>query len=216
MPVSSTTAKTCQQENMTLNKRRLNPRDPFVLDTRELGRQPGSLRTVHRDVPSPGGLGSDTISVADGASLVLDLRLQAVTEGVLVTGTVQAPVVGECGRCLDSIAQMFSVEVSELFAYPDSFTDATTDQDEVERLVDDLINLEPLVRDAIVLGLPITPLCRPDCGGLCPTCGQRLDELGPAHTHEVVDPRWAALAGRSSSGVASPPDRTDERIDIEE
>jgi uncharacterized protein len=191
---------------MTLKKRRLNPRDPFVLDVRELGRQAGSTRVVQRDVPSPGGLGLDTIWIPDGASLVLDLRLQAVTEGVLVTGTVRAPAVGECGRCLDPVEQVCSVEICELFAYPDSTTDATSKLDEVERIEDDLINLEPLVRDAVVLGLPVTPLCRPDCGGLCPTCGQRVDDVEAGHTHEVIDPRWAALAGRGSRGAATTTD----------
>ena len=181
---------------MTLNRKRLNPRDPFVLDIRELGRQPGSFQSVQRDVPSPAGLGLDTIRVPDGAPLALDLQLQAVTEGVLVTGTVVAPVVGECGRCLDPLEQVFTVDVVELFAYPDSSTDRTTDEDEVERIEDDLIDLAPLVRDAIVLGLPITPLCRPDCAGLCPTCGQRLDDAEPGHSHEMIDPRWAALADR--------------------
>jgi uncharacterized protein len=189
-------ADSCRQEIMTLNRKRLNPRDPFVLDIRELGRQPGSFQAIQRDVPSPAGLGLDTIRVPDGAPLALDLQLQAVTEGVLVTGTVVAPVVGECGRCLDPLEQVFSVDVVELFAYPDSSTDRTTDEDEVERIEDDLIDLAPLVRDAIVLGLPITPLCRPDCAGLCPTCGQRLDEAEPGHSHEMIDSRWAALADR--------------------
>jgi uncharacterized protein len=156
------------------------------------------MQSVQRDVPSPAGLGQDTIRVTDGAPIALDLRLQAVTEGVLVTGTLTAPMVGECGRCLDPIEQVFTVDVVELFAYPDSSTDRTTDEDEVERIEDDLINLEPLVRDAIVLGLPVTPLCRADCAGLCPTCGQRIDDVEPDHTHEMIDPRWAALADRAS------------------
>jgi uncharacterized protein len=178
---------------MTLNKHRLNPRDPFVFDTRELGRRPGSMRTVQRDVPSPAGLGLDTIRVQDGAPLALDLQLQAVTEGVLVTGTVTASVVGECGRCLEPLEQVFSVEICELFAYPNSITDRTTGEDEVGRIEDDLIDLEPVVRDTVVLGLPITPLCRPDCAGLCPTCGQRLEDVEPGHAHDLIDSRWAAL-----------------------
>jgi uncharacterized protein len=191
---------------MTLNKKRLNPRDPLVLDTRDLGRQPGSMHSVQRDVPSPAGLGLDTIRVPDGAPLALDLQLQAVTEGVLVTGTVSAVVVGECGRCLDPLEQAFSVPIVELFAYPDSSTDRTTDEDEVERIEDDLINLEPVVRDAVVLGLPTTPLCRADCAGLCSECGQRLDDVEPGHTHETIDPRWAGLAtrfGRDSTADSS-------------
>jgi uncharacterized protein len=199
---------------MTLNKRRLNHRDPFILDTRELGRRPGSMSTVQRQVSAPAGVGLDTISVPDGAPLALDLRLQSVTEGVLLTGTVTAPVVGECGRCLDPIEAVFTVELMELFAYPDSLTEATTDEDEVQRLEDDLINLEPVVRDAIVLGLPITPLCRPDCSGLCPTCGQRLDDLEAGHTHETLDPRWAALAGLvGSNGSGSFDSSTDSSTD---
>ncbi len=154
------------------------------------------MRVVQRDVPAPAEVGLDTIRVRDGAVLVLDLRLQSVTEGVLATGTVTAPVVGECGRCLDPIEQVFSVELCELFAYPGSLTMATTDEDEVQRIEDDLLDLEPVVRDAVVLGLPVTPLCRPDCAGLCPQCGQRLDDVAPGHTHEVLDPRWAALNDR--------------------
>jgi uncharacterized protein len=192
-----------RQEIMTLNKKRLNPRDPFVLDTRDLGRRPGSMQLIQRDVPSPAGLGLDTIRVPDGAPLALDLRLQAVTEGVLVTGTLTAPVVGECGRCLDPLEQVFAVEIVELFAYPDSATDQTTDEDEVERIEDDLIDLAPVVRDAIVLGLPITPLCRFDCAGLCPDCGQRLDDVEPGHSHETIDPRWAALAERAAPPQSS-------------
>ena len=174
------------------------------------------MRSVQRRVPSPAGLGLDTIHVPDGAPLALDLRLQSVTEGVLITGTVTAPTVGECGRCLEPVEQVFTADVCELFAYPDSLTDATTDLDEVSRLEGDLINLEPPVRDTVVLGLPITPLCRTDCAGLCPSCGQRLDDLGPEHTHEVLDPRWAALAGRGTSEGASSSDRTDPSFDIEE
>ena len=184
-------------DNTTPNKRRLDSRGPFVLDTRDLGRRPGSMRGVLRRVPAPARLGLDVVWVPKGAPLALDLRLESVTEGVLVTGSVAAPVTGECGRCLDPVSDEFSAEICELFAYPNSFTDATTDQDEVHRVVGDLIDLEAVVRDAVVLGMPLTPLCRPDCSGLCPDCGQRLDDLPPGHAHEVIDPRWAALAERA-------------------
>ena len=70
----------------------------------------------------------------DGAPLALDLRLESVTEGVLVTGTVTAPIVGECGRCLDPVRPSWFVDVCELFAYPDSATDETPDEDEVDRI----------------------------------------------------------------------------------
>ena len=173
----------------------LDPRDPFVLPVRELGRRAGAMLTFRRDAPAPAGLRLDLIGVPEGAPLALDVRLESVTEGVLVTGTVTAPRDGECGRCLDPVHDEFVAELCELFAYPDSATDETSERDEVYRIVDELIDLEPVVRDLVVLGLPMTPLCRPDCGGLCPTCGQRLDDLPAGHTHDTIDPRWAALAG---------------------
>jgi uncharacterized protein len=170
------------------------PRSPLVFDLRELGRGAGSLKDYRRSVPAPAGLGLDLIGVPEGAPLALDVRLESVTEGVLVTGTVTAPLTGQCGRCLDPITDELDVDVCELFAYPDSATDETTEEDEIHRIDHDLLDVEPMVRDAVVLGLPWTPLCRPDCAGLCPTCGQRLDDLPAGHTHDMLDPRWAALA----------------------
>jgi uncharacterized protein len=174
----------------------VNPRSPFVLDTRELGRQPGSMRDYRREVAAPGFLGLDMIGVAEGAPLVLTVRLESATEGVLVTGSVTGELRGECGRCLDDFTEALDVDFVELFAYPGSATEATTDEDEVARIEGDHLDLEPVVRDAVVLSLPLTPLCRPDCGGLCSECGERLDELPAGHSHSQIDPRWAALIER--------------------
>jgi uncharacterized protein len=187
----------------TTPKHRLDPRAPFVLDTRTLGREPGAMRTVQRRVPAPAGLRLDLIGVPEGAPLDLDLRLESASEGVLVTGTATTTIAGECGRCLDPVSAEFRVDVGELFAYPGSLTDETTDEDEVDRIVDDLIDVEPVVRDAVVLGLPMTPLCRPDCAGLCSICGQRLDDLPADHAHDMLDPRWAALTERFAGGTGS-------------
>jgi uncharacterized protein len=184
-------------ENSTPKPRRhagADPRSPFVFDVRDLGRHAGAMRSHRRRVPAPAGWGLDLIGVPEGAPLALDARLESVTEGVLVTGTVAAPLAGECGRCLDPVSDELSVDIVELFAYPDSATDETTSADEVHRLDGDYLDVEAVVRDAVVLGLPWTPLCRPDCAGLCPTCGQRLDDLPAGHAHEQLDPRWAALA----------------------
>jgi len=175
---------------------RLNPRDPFVIDTRELGRRPGSMRRIQRTVPAPADLGVELIGVPVGAPLELDLRLEAVVEGVLVSGTVSGQVTGECGRCLSPIGDEVELDLQELFAYPDSATDETTSQDEAGRIESDLIDLEPTVRDTVVLGLPLSPLCRDDCQGLCATCGGRWEDLPAGHGHERADPRWAALLER--------------------
>jgi len=178
---------------------RNQPRSPFLVDIRELGRRPGSLLPVHRTVKAPQGVGLDVIGVQAGDELTLELRMESVVEGVLVSGTVSGPVIGECSRCLDPIRDTVEVEVVELFAYPDSATSETTDEDEVSRLTGDTIDLEPLVRDGVVLALPVAPLCREDCAGLCVDCGQRWDDLPPEHAHSTVDPRWAALAQYATS-----------------
>jgi uncharacterized protein len=181
---------------LMMSRARLDPRLPLVLTVRELGRRPGSMRAVRRAVPAPADIGGELVRVSEGGPVELGLRMEAVVEGVLVSGTVTAPVSGECGRCLDPFTGTISVDVQELFAYPDSATDDTADADEVRRLVGDLLDLEPVVRDALVLALPLSPVCRDDCRGLCPTCGLRWDDLPADHTHETFDPRWAALAER--------------------
>ncbi len=173
----------------------LDPRAPLVLSTRELPRRPGEMRPVVREVPAPADLGLPLIGVPEGADLALDLRMESASEGVFISGTVTAPVRGECGRCLRPISDTVVAQIQELFAYPGSTTEETTTADEVSRLQDELADLEPAVRDAVVLDLPNTPLCRPDCPGLCPECGVALDELPADHAHERVDTRWAALEG---------------------
>lgn len=174
-------------------KTHLNPRSPLVLDTRELPRRPGAMRTVSRAVEAPDRLGIDLIGVPKGATLDLDLRLESVSEGVLVSGTVTGAVEGECGRCLAALDETLTVRIQELFAYENSTTDETTDEDEVRRLQGDLIDLEPVVRDAVVTALPTNPLCRDDCPGLCAECGEPWDDLPADHKHDQIDARWAAL-----------------------
>jgi len=175
-------------------------RSPWVFDTRDLGRRPGSSQTMHRAVPVTGPLGLEgVIAVPESAEVDLEVRLDSVIEGVLATGTATAPVTGECSRCLEPISgpeHQLEVEFTELFAYPESTTEETTEEDEVGHLVDGLLDLEPVVRDAAVLALPSAPLCTPDCAGLCPDCGGRWADLGPDHRHETIDPRWAVLTER--------------------
>jgi uncharacterized protein len=164
-----------------------------VLDTRELGRRPGSQHGVTRTVPAPADLGIEVLHVPEGSPVDLDLRLEAVMEGVLVTGEATAELAGECARCLEPISDEIDVRFQELFVYDDQHHDSTED-DEVSTLEGDLLDLEPLLRDAVVLALPFQPLCTDDCPGLCPECGARLAD-DPNHAHEAaIDPRWAALA----------------------
>jgi uncharacterized protein len=176
----------------------LDPRAPLVLDTRELGRRPGSQRQVTRSVAAPADLGIEVLQVPAGSPVVLDLRLEAVMEGVLVTGSATVGLVGECARCLREIDDEIAVDLQELYVYDDHHAAAREHgddelDDETGRLEDDLIDLEPLLRDAVVLALPFRPLCEDDCPGLCVECGARLAD-DPDHTHEAqIDPRWGAL-----------------------
>ncbi len=171
--------------------------NPWVLDTRMLGRRPGTSRTYEYEAPIGMELGvPDVVTIAEDAPVRLDLLAEAVVEGVLVSGTASVDYTGACMRCLDPVHGETGAEVMELFAYPESTTEETTESDEVFRLVDDLADLEPIVRDALVLALPQAPLCSPDCPGLCVDCGRKWADLEPGHTHERIDPRWAALRER--------------------
>jgi uncharacterized protein len=173
---------------------RIDPRDPFVIDTRTLGRRPGSMRKESHTVPAPADLGVEMVGVPEGADIELDIRLEAVMEGVLISGTARAPLSGECARCLDPLTSSIEVDFQELYVYDDTRSGESAEDDE-RRLEGDLIDLEPVVRDAMVLALPLSPLCQDDCPGLCSECGVRLADAEPDHHHEAVDPRWAALQG---------------------
>jgi len=163
-----------------------------VLDTRELGRRPGSQRQVERTVPAPADLGIEVLRVPEGSPVDIDLRLEAVMEGVLVTGSASADLEGECARCLEPISEVSEVTFQELFVY-DHQDYSSEEDDGVSKLEGDLIDLEPLLRDAVVLALPFQPLCEDDCPGLCIECGARLAD-DPDHAHEEpIDPRWAGL-----------------------
>ncbi|MBM7786671.1 YceD family protein [Tenggerimyces flavus] len=167
-----------------------DPQAPLVLDTRELGRRPGAQRRVRRQVEAPAGLGIDVLGVPEGSAIELEIRLEAVVEGVLATVETRVRLAGECVRCLEPIERELDVEFQELFAHADS----EVEDDEASRLEGDLLDLEPELRDAVLLALPFQPLCRDDCPGLCPDCGARLADE-PDHRHEEnTDPRWSALA----------------------
>jgi uncharacterized protein len=182
------------------------PRGALVFDTRSLGRQAGSARTQKLTVPAPADLRLELVGVPVGADTELDLRFEAVTEGVLVTGSATAPLAGECARCLAPLAGTVTANITELYRYGDSpdgrhdrqarhdGEDESGEPDDERYLDGDLLDLEQTLRDAVVLALPMSPRCRDDCPGLCVECGVPLAEAGPGHRHDAApDPRWAAL-----------------------
>jgi uncharacterized protein len=164
---------------------------PFVVSVRDFARQPGAQRSVSRVIPAPADLGTDVIGVPAGADLALELSLESVSEGIWVTGTVTTGAVGECSRCLDEVREDVSAPIQGLFALPGSESAGEEDED-VRDFDGENLDLEEIVRDAVVTTLPFVPLCDPECPGLCDQCGARLAD-DPDHRHDVVDPRWVAL-----------------------
>jgi uncharacterized protein len=196
------------------SKRTSPSRDSLVFDLRSLSRQAGSARAETRIAQAPADMRLELAGVPEGSDVELNLKFEAVTEGVLVTGTATAQVSGECARCLGPVAATVTVSLLELYFYHDDprhrperrktdkhnrtenkTEDEPEQDDEEDRFLDgDLLDLEPAFRDAVVLALPMSPLCREDCPGLCIECGVPLAEAGPGHTHEAdPDPRWAGL-----------------------
>jgi len=161
------------------------PRSPFITDIVALRRHQGHRERLAVRAPLP-DLRVSASEVPAGRDVDLELVLEAVEGGILVAGEARAPWRGECRRCLGPVEGEVTAEVDELFA---------TDFEEGETypIRGDHIDLEPLAREVLVLGLPLAPLCRPDCAGLCPTCGADLN-LGDCGCPPVdADPRWAAL-----------------------
>ncbi|NLB46425.1 MAG: DUF177 domain-containing protein [Microbacteriaceae bacterium] len=154
---------------------------------RDIVGRPGEMRERTRTIAVPEPFGEALAVIREGEPLDLDVRLESVHEGILVSATARTTMHAECGRCLQDFAAPFEVEFQELFAY------TPTEADEYG-VHGDHVNLEPPLRDAVVLALPFQPVCRPDCPGLDPETGE-LRDAEVAAEPDVVDPRWAALAG---------------------
>lgn len=184
----------------------LDPRSPLVVDTRELGRRPGASQRITRTAPAPADLGSEVVGVPQGSDVELRLLLEAVMEGVLVSGTVSATTAGQCVRCLDDVEAALEVPVQELYAYPRPPGSPRPEDEDLLELQGDLLDLEPAVRDALVPALPFQPVCREDCPGLPTRYGVDDDEAGDGAgaLPEDVDPRWAALAQFAGSAGSEP------------
>jgi uncharacterized protein len=161
---------------------------PYVVNVRDLVHRPGEMRERTLDFAVPEKLGEGAAAVAPGEDIRIDLRLEGLHDGILVSAEVDTVARAECVRCLDPVQIDVQVEFQELFAYsPDEAFDYV--------VRDDQLDLEPVVRDAVVLSLPFQPVCRPDCPGLDPITGERLPDGFEPAVEEASDPRWAALEG---------------------
>ena len=158
----------------------------YVISVRDLMHKPGQMREYKLDIVTPEDMGEGIAKVAKAVDLDLDVRLESVHEGILATGEVFVDAEAECSRCLDPLTVPIEVDFQELFAYS-----LTNEDDSV--VEDEQIDLDQVIRDAVVLNLPFHPLCSEDCLGLCAECGVKMAD-NPHHVHEApIDSRWSAL-----------------------
>ena len=168
---------------------------PLTIGVRDLEHRLGTMRRLEEVVPAPENFGNALIGAPEGSDIDLDLRLESVHDGILVSGTAAVAIHGECSRCLDPIDYDLDVDVQELYVFdPAADGGEDSEDDQMYEVQDETIDLEPMLRDAVITQLPFQPVCREDCQGLCAQCGARLED-DPGHHHEVLDPRWSALSG---------------------
>ena len=176
---------------------------PFILNTYELPRRAGELKEYELDIEAPTRIGVPLIAVPEGDVIEADIRLESVTEGVLLSAEIYAVAIGECIRCLESVEVVIDRKIQELYRYEPTNEkgrkkrrddeDIDLDIDDELQMEGDLMNLEIPIIDAIILTLPVNPLCSEECLGLCPDCGEKWASLPEDHAHEIIDARWSGL-----------------------
>lgn len=157
---------------------------PLVVNILELLRTPGTHKPVHAAVTVEElGLADPRLAPAD--EIDVDVRLESLSDGVVVTGSVSAPWHDECRRCLGPIDDRLVVAVEELYKpHPD---------DQSFAIEGGQLDLGPMTKELVLLGLPMAPLCRDDCAGFCPTCGANRNEAPCDCAPVAADHRWSAL-----------------------
>jgi uncharacterized protein len=179
--------------------------NPFILNTHDLPRRAGEMKEYQIDIPAHVRIGVPLIAVPEGDLVELDVRLESVTEGVLASADIYAIAHGECIRCLDPVEVVIDRKIQELYRYEPTNEkgrkkrrddeDVDLEGEEELQMEGDLMDLEIPVIDAIILTLPVNPLCSEECLGLCPDCGEKWENLPEGHAHEVIDARWSGLDG---------------------
>ena len=149
---------------------------------------PGEYRDIRLDRPIS-GVRTALARMSEGP-VHAELRAESVVEGILVTGTVRAETTLSCARCLDEFPSEVGAQLCELYAAPGNEPSV---EDEAYGVEGTEIDLEPMLRDALTLALPLHPLCREECPGLCARCGRRLDVGSCDCFQKETDPRWAEL-----------------------
>jgi uncharacterized protein len=159
--------------------------NPFLVNVSRLRRSPGAVDRVRRSGVLP-GLRVTESRVADDADVLVDAALEAAGPDILVIADIDTRWVGDCRRCLRPVTGEIHAHARELY-------EERSDGEETYPLRGDQVDLAPLARDAVLLELPLAPLCQEDCQGLCPECGADRNEGDCGHAMVASDPRWAAL-----------------------
>ncbi|HEX9258524.1 MAG TPA: DUF177 domain-containing protein [Acidimicrobiales bacterium] len=159
--------------------------NPLVVNVVELVRKPAQRKHVSTAALVENVVVGDA-RVMDGVPAQVALDLESLSDGVVVTGRVSAAYEATCRRCLGPVTGDLAADVLELYQRHPTTEEAYPFDGE-------LLDLVPLVREALALELPLAPLCRPDCRGLCSTCGANRNETDCGHRPDTSDLRWAAL-----------------------
>ncbi len=181
----------------------------WTISIAQLSMRAGQTKNIDEVFPAPSGIDDTVVGIEEGANTHLKGTLESLSDGLLFTGSVSAPMHGECTRCLKPLDGDWSTNVTAFFTYEDrlaSHNSGFVEEAEQDIFAEDdeaddvypispsatLLDFESLIRDNLAQTLPVQPLCRPDCKGLCPQCGINLND-NPDHVDEPVNIRWAQL-----------------------
>lgn len=179
---------------------------PWTVPVAQVASRPEQSKQIDADFPAPSGIGDEIIGVKEGEPVHVSGSFDSIVDGLILNASINAPVHAECTRCLKPIKRDWTTHVTAFFPYKDE-RDNRNQPDEVDIIAGEeesedtyplfdngaFANLEALLRDTLVDELPLQPLCREDCRGLCSQCGVDLNE-NPDHVHETTDIRFAGLA----------------------
>ena len=182
-------------------------RSIFIFNTHDLPHRAGEMREYQLDLKITEPVGVELLAVKPGEVIEVDLTVQSVDEGVLATARVMATATGECTRCLKPISWPIDENFTELYYYEISTNksankrgsksskadDIDLEEDDLSFMVGDEIDLEPAIRDAVILNLAVNPLCTEDCPGLEEKQGENWSYLPQVESETLADQRWAAL-----------------------
>jgi uncharacterized protein len=157
---------------------------PLIVNVVELLRWPGATKDLEVSVDAADFEFGDA-RICD-KPIAMTVHCESVSSGVSASGTATLEWTSECRRCLTPVTEQMVVEVSEMYQQMPEDSDAYV-------IENDQINLLPMMRENILLAIPLGPLCRVDCPGFCPDCGQDLADGSCTCQKTVSDPRWSAL-----------------------